>query len=359
MSYLQLKKECCDMKKEGRPLKEIYKYFCDHAQNKQGYKSFTVSLNRWCKKDYPDELTLNSGTYRGFTAHDATVQVSGDGSIVQAWIKQKTRDIDVDDFLEAIKSSVKPYKHTKKYNTESSNMLEIPLFDMHFGVSYMDYYGPFLENMLRLISSKHWKKIVIPFGQDFFHNDSIVKGETTKGTSIEKVDMVKAVNDGQIFMYTLIESSLEHADEVQVFYTPGNHDRSISWMFIKVLLERFGPNVVDDSLKNRRVITFGNNAIMVTHGNSKIASSKNLAQIFSIDFPKEFAESSVREVHAGHLHKESERDTFGIMVRRLSTGAKTDEWSDQEDYIGAHKRFMIFEWSPTNLSAIHYIDETQ
>jgi hypothetical protein len=43
------------------------------------------------------------------------------------------------------------------------------------------------------------------------------------------------------------------------------------------------------------------------------------------------------------------------MIRRLCTGAETDEWSDSENYIGAHKRFMVFDWSEDKLSGIHYV----
>jgi hypothetical protein len=94
---------------------------------------------------------------------------------------------------------------------------------------------------------------------------------------------------------------------------------------------------------------------MVTHGNSKRATAKNLAHIFAITFPKEFANADVREVHSGHLHCEGEADVFGVMMRRLSTGGKVDNWSDSEDFVGAHRRFMIFEWDLNKLNSIHYI----
>ena len=233
-------------------------------------------------------------------------------------------------------------------------MLEIPLFDMHWGIAYYDYYEPILEEILQLINSRRWEKIVIPFGQDFFHNDSIVNGQTTKGTEIEKVDMVKAVKDGKKFIYAIIDEAIANADEVQVLYTPGNHDKSISWMFVQVLLERYG-SIVDDSIENRKCITYGSNAIMVTHGNSKRATMKNLAHIFPISFPESFGKAIVREVHAGHLHEEADSDVYGVMVRRLSSGGKVDEWTDNEDYLGSHRRFMIFEWGLDKLKSIHYI----
>jgi len=196
---------------------------------------------------------------------------------------------------------------------------------------------------------------VIPFGQDFFHNDSIVNGKTTKGTPIEKVDMTRAVKEGQTFIYTVIDNAIRNANEVRVLYSAGNHDASVSWMFMQVLRERYGHDIVDDSFEYRKVITYGKNAIMITHGDSKQANAKNLAHIFPISFAEEFAHADVREVHAGHLHHESDADIYGVMVRRLSSGCKVDDWSDKEDFVGTHRRFMVFEWDLKKLASIHYI----
>lgn len=353
---IEVKKTCCRMRAEGKSYREIYRdYFTKSVDEPMKYDSFRRMIYKWMSKPIPDETTLECGTYEGFIAHDATVQVSKSGEIIQAWIKQKAGDFDPEEFLDAIREIVEPFVYVPKEPNKSSRMLEIPLFDMHWGVAFMDYYEPVLNDILDLITSKHWDKIVVPFGQDFFHNDSIVDGKTTKGTPIEKVDMRRAVKEGQKFMYALIDTAIQCANEVKVLYSAGNHDRSTAWMFMQVLLERYGPSVVDDSLEYRKVITYGKNSIMVTHGDSKQATAKNLAHIFPISFPEEFANANVREVHAGHLHHEAEADIYGVMVRRLSSGGKVDDWSNKEDFVGTHRRFMVFEWSQHKLASIHYI----
>ena len=353
---VEVKKTCCQMYAEGNTSREIYDtYFTKACRSDSSFASFRSLLARWVKKQYADNDTLRSGTYEGFIAHDATVQVSKNGEIIQAWIKQKAGDFDPEEFIEAIKDSVEPFVYTPTEFSDATRMLEIPLFDMHWGVAFMDYYEPVLNELLDIITSRKWDKIVIPFGQDFFHNDSIINGHTTKGTSIEKVDMMRAVKEGKRFMYALIDTAIQCANSVEILYSAGNHDRSISWMFIQVLLERYGSSVVDDTLEYRKVITHGKNSIMITHGDSKQATAKNLAHIFPIAFAEEFANANVREVHAGHLHHEAEADIYGVMVRRLSSGGKLDEWSNKEDFIGAHRRFMVFEWDRQKLKSIHYI----
>ena len=353
---VEVKKTCCEMKADGRTIREIYDtYFKLESGSQATYNSFRSMIHRWTKKQWADDITLKCGTYEGFIAHDATVQVSKSGEIIQAWIKQKADDFDPTDFIEAIRESVEPFVYDTKAYNNSNRMLEIPLFDMHWGVAFMDYYKPVLADLLYLVNSRTWDKIVIPFGQDFFHNDSIINGQTTKGTVIEKVDMIRAVKEAKTFMYALIDTAIHQANEVKVVYSAGNHDRSTSWMFMQVLLERYGSSVVDDTLEYRKVIAYGKNSIMITHGDSKQATAKNLAHIFPISFPEEFANANVREVHAGHLHHEAEADIYGVMVRRLCSGGKVDNWSNKEDFIGTHRRFMVFEWDQYKLASIHYI----
>lgn len=353
---IDVKQSCCRMKGEGKTIREIYDNYFKQATNSPAtYESFRSMIHKWSKKQWADTTTLSAGTYEGFIAHDATVQVSKSGEIIQAWIKQKTECFNQDDFIAAIKETVEPFEYDSTVDTYSDRMLEIPLFDMHWGVAFMDYYKPVLCDLLALLNSKTWDTIVIPFGQDFFHNDSIVNGQTTKGTSIEKVDMIRAVKEAKTFMYALIDTAIHQANDVKVIYSAGNHDRSTAWMFMQVLLERYGSSVVDDTLEYRKVISYGKNSIMITHGDSKQATAKNLAHIFPIMFPEEFAKANVREVHAGHLHHEAEADIYGVMVRRLSSGGKVDDWSNKEDFVGTHRRFMVFEWDQKKLASIHYI----
>lgn len=351
-----VKKNCVEMQKQGFTLKKIYDtYFKKQFEAPTSYDTFKRCLLRWKTKTFPDDTTLVCGTYEGFVAHDATVQVSANGEIVQAWIKQKAESVDPNEFIEALKDNVEHYVYKEKVFENPERMLEIPLFDMHWGLVFMDYYEPVLNEILGLIHSHDWEKIVIPFGQDFFHNDSIVNGQTTKGTVIEKVDMTKAVKDGRKFIYAIIDAAIEHSRDVRVIYSSGNHDRSISWMFMQTLLERYGDSVVDDTLDYRKVVTYGKNAIMITHGDSKRAKPKDLAHIFPITFPNEFGIANVREIHAGHLHSESDSDIYGVMVRRLSSGGPTSDWCDKEDFIGSHKRFMLFEWDLNKLKTIYYV----
>lgn len=352
-----LKKKCVDMKLSGEVPKDIYnKVFAPCFNNPMNFDSFRRELCRWAKNLFADDTTLIGGTYENFTAHDATVQVSANGKIVQAWVKQTTNEFDPENFLDGVRAEIEPYNPDKILKQDNpSDMLEIPLFDMHWGLMYLEDYYLVRDQIYNIISEHPWEEIVFFIGQDFFHNDSIENGITSNGTQIQKVDMERAVKESREFIYPLIDLSIQNGSKVRVIYTPGNHDRSISWMFVQILMERYGPNVVDDTFEFRKCITYGANAIMVTHGDSKRATAKNLASIFPITFPSQFADAAIREVHAGHLHHEGEADIFGIMIRRLSSGVDVDAWSNRNDFVGTNRRFTIFRWSKEKLSAIYYV----
>ena len=90
---IKVKKECCRLREEGRNSKQIYnEYYKQHVESPCSYNSFRRRLFDWSKTTFPDETTLECGTYEGFTAHGATVQVSKTGEIVQAWIRQSVND---------------------------------------------------------------------------------------------------------------------------------------------------------------------------------------------------------------------------------------------------------------------------
>ena len=121
---IKIKKKCCELSEEGKTYREIYdEYFKHEFEEPQSFESFRVSIKRWKKQTFPDDTTLVCGTYEGFTANNATVQVSKSGEIVQAWIKQKADDFDINDFLVAIKSVVKPIDHETIVKEDCNRML--------------------------------------------------------------------------------------------------------------------------------------------------------------------------------------------------------------------------------------------
>ena len=347
-----IKRKCVDLSNQGKPYKEIYN---EHIKprSEMTFRSFSRRMAEWKEKMVDDAKTLEAANlaYK-FAPHASTVQVNGKGEVIQAWIKQHTENR-IEELLEAIKANTPIVQVQPKVNEQADGMLEIPLFDMHFGIADMDFYRDALGEILEIVGSKHWDRIVIPVGQDLFHNDSITKGVTTKGTLIEKVDLKKAVYDAKTFYFNLIDTALQNANEVSVIYSPGNHDKTVGWLFVQILKERYG-DIVDDSTAERKAVWWNGCFIGITHGDKHTDNVNGLRGKFTMEFPTLFAMAKVREIHTGHLHREDSRDEYGVQVRRMSSGNKDDDWTTDEGY-KSQKRFMLFEWMPNRLKSIHYV----
>lgn len=347
-----IKRKCVDLAKQGVSYEEIYNKHIKPYSN-MTMRSFMRVIYVWKNKVATDNETLEAANlaYK-FAPHASTVQVNGKGEVIQAWIKQHTENR-IEELLEAIKANTPIAQIQPKVIKEADGMLEIPLFDMHFGIADMDYYRDTLEEILAIVASKHWDRIVIPVGQDLFHNDSLTQGKTTKGTLIEKVNLTKAIYDAETFYFNLIDTALQNANEVSVMYSPGNHDKTVGWLFVRILKTRYG-DIVDDSTAERKVIWWNGCFIGVTHGDKKNDSANGLRGNFTMEFPALFAVAKVREIHTGHLHNEISKDEYGVKVRHLSTGNKDDDWTITEGF-KSQKRFMLFEWMPNRLKSIHYV----
>ena len=347
-----VKRKCVDLSNKGKRYGEIYD---EHIKpyGTMSFRSFARRMAEWKTKVVEDEKTIEAAnlSYK-FAPHASTVQVNGKGEVIQAWIKQHTEDR-IEELLEAIRANTPILQILPKTTQNVEGMLEIPLFDMHFGIADMEYYGETLKEILAIVSSKYWDRIVIPVGQDLFHNDSLVKGVTTKGTLIDKVDLKQAIYDAKTFYFNLIDKAIESANEVSVIYSPGNHDKTVGWLFVQMLKVRYG-DIVDDSTTERKAIWWNGCFIGITHGDKATDNVNGLRGKFTMEFPTLFAMAKVREIHTGHLHREDSRDEYGVQVRRMSTGNKDDSWTFDEGY-KSQKRFMLFEWMPNRLKSIHYV----
>lgn len=248
---------------------------------------------------------------------------------------------------------------TKPEPPDELPYINIPLFDMHFGISDYDYYLPTQKRILHYLERPR-KGVLFIIGQDLLHNDDF-RGRTTSGREIQKIDMEQAIEDAWMFYTPLIETSIQNSEQVHVYYSNGNHDEFSGWAFVKMLEKRYAKenNIYFDSrLKERKVHMLGRNFIGMNHSDKK--KLKFLAENFATEFPVEWSQATTREVFAGHEHKEEEivqltEDNKGIVLRRMPTRNKTDGWHYEMGYTTAHKRFMVLEYSETEVIDIHYV----
>lgn len=341
--------------------KKIYDdYYVKTYKHPRSFTSFKRYIQRAKEKYNYDDMLLESANLKyEYKPYKATVHVDKDGNIVQSWIKQaRNTDNYYEEILTAIRDNTEARSKYIKFESSwkkapDKKMLEIPLFDMHFGLNSYKNYENTLNRILEIINSRKWEEINIIIGQDLLHNDNF-EGTTVKGTHIDKVDMKTAWNDARWFYVHIIDTAIKQAKQVKLYYSKGNHDKSFSWCFTEMLKAMY-PNIpVDNELTPRKVIYWNKCFIGFGHCEYKYGKVNDLFKQFVLEFPKEYSKSVIREIHTGHYHHEDGTDA-GLMVRRLPSATKDSEWTSDQGYTGSHKRFMIFEYEPGFLSNIHYV----
>lgn len=354
------KRKCITAKTNGVPAREIYNNFYKPHYAGMSFETFARKLRLWKSKFETDQNIIDGANLGyGFVPHGSTVQVDKNGNIVQAWVKQHKNNFDKDAVIEYISTLPRFEKIEISGVSATNEMLEIPLFDMHFGITDYEYYLETLNNIINIIKSKKYNTIFIPIGQDLFHNNDM-RGHTANGTDIEAVNIPVAFMNARDFYFNIITSAIEHSENVYCSYTIGNHDETLAWAFFQLLKQVFGEQArFDDTIKPRKVFSWENIFVGYGHADKGKNSAQDIRCQFTIEYPQQFANAKIREIHLGHLHHErtskDDIDEYGVMVRRLCTGNYTDNWHNQQGYIGAHKRFMLFGYTPNKLCAIYYV----
>ncbi len=79
--------------------------------------------------------------------------------------------------------------------------------DLHFPILSERKFETYLSDVLAIIN-KGYKTIVIEVLGDIFHSNAMKASQTIKGTQLEDVDMVEAIELAKTFFITLIDESL-------------------------------------------------------------------------------------------------------------------------------------------------------
>ncbi len=133
---------------------------------------------------------------------------------------------------------VLPY--TVKQVARDTHNLVVPLPDLHFGIttSMLDVKGH-LDRLLELIN-KGYKTIVIEQLGDLFHSSQMWSSQTLKGTLVDEVNMVQAVEDAKQFFDVLVTAALQNNTVESIFCMPLFDSHFQPPIAVIILLERRG-----------------------------------------------------------------------------------------------------------------------
>lgn len=290
---------------------------------------------------------------------------------VKAWlVNKKTTVINQvrEEFIEDIKKlSPKVEKINYKPKVDKiPSLLELNIFDLHLGKiawseetnsSYnleiaTDIFNQCIEEFIEETSNKNIERIVFPVGNDFFNSDrSYPYNSTTKGTPQEEdARWQKTFRLGRQLLVDAINKLMQIAP-VDVIMVPGNHDFERNFYLGDSLEGWFYNNqnvTVDNSANPRKYYKYGKVLIGYTHGNEEKIT--DLPLIMAHEKPTDWALSTYREFHLGHLHHKKEikfkstEEYQGVVIRYMPSLSATDSWHHKKGYIGSKRSAEALIW---------------
>ena len=295
-------------------------------------------------------------------------QISYQSKLVVKPKKQGLSFEDIDRYFET-----KEFKHiclatfAKQYDA-NGEILEICLPDLHSGLlawrkeTGQDYdvhimqekFNWCIADIIHRCEGKKLKKIYLVTLGDLLHFDN-ENQTTTKGTFQQADGRLSKIFDTTQDMVIDTVEALADIAPVEVIYLPGNHDRVTGYTLIKGASKAFrhDNNISFDTKpdpQKQRLI--GVNLIGWTHGDMQ---KQNMANWLQHTARREYGLSKFAEVHAGHFHslttKETKRDFIqeddigGVIIRYLPTISSSSYWEHHEGYTSGIHTMMCFVWN--------------
>ena len=249
------------------------------------------------------------------------------------------------DIANLFKADIKPY--TVNQVARDTHNLVVPLPDLHFGITTMLDVKGHLDRLLELIN-KGYKTIVIEQLGDLFHSSQMWSSQTLKGTLLDEVNMVQAVEDAKQFFDVLVTAALKNSTTLHIKQMAGNHSGNMEYMFMEYLKAKYPQVVVKNNIQFRDAYLLDNVGIMVAHGD---LAPKNLPMLFANEFGGAWSLSHSREIHKGHFHKEKTVDEGGVISRQLGTVKPNDNYEIMNGWTLSKKELYALEYDSDKLVA--------
>ncbi|MCO8298655.1 helix-turn-helix domain-containing protein [Tetragenococcus halophilus] len=287
-------------------------------------------------------VKLTSNVWEQNSSSDGLVQLYQSKIVVKPKQGFNAKDV-VEQLLKDVpKMELKQKIHGKRN-------LVIPLSDLHFPILTLDKAQEYLTDVVELIQ-KGYNTIVLESLGDIFHSNAMKSSQTIKGTQLEDVDMVSAIEYAKKFFGLIIEVALQYSNEVRIEFAEGNHS-AMEYMFLTYLEARYPQAKVNKHNKARIAYKLGNVGIMLTHGH--MGKKKDYPMLFATEFKDVWASSSWLECHQGHYHTMEAQNVNGVIHRQLGTIKPNDSYEEENGFTMNYKSTQAFEYSDDKLKTIY------
>lgn len=292
----------------------------------------------------PDEWEISQVTTNEWTTTTADIQKWNQQ--LKFVVKPKT-NTSIKDLATKLLQSVEPA--FVKPTIKGKRNLVIPLADLHFPILSERKFETYLSDVLAIIN-KGYKTIVIEVLGDIFHSNAMKASQTIKGTQLEDVDMVEAIELAKTFFITLIDESLRKSSEVRIEFASGNHS-DFEYLFLMYLETLYPQVTVNKHNLPRITYQLDNVGIMLTHGH--FGKKGDYPMLFATEFRDVWSKSSWLEIHQGHYHSMEAQNLKGVIHRQLGTIKPNDQYESENGYTMNYKSTQAFEYSADKLKVIY------
>jgi hypothetical protein len=282
---------------------------------------------------------------------------------VQVWAKTKTASIKLNkrppDWTKIL-AELKPGKYPSipRPSKKSGRMLEVAMFDAHFGkYAWAEETGDDYDikiaikrhkvatlDLLGKIGEDQFDLVLLPIGQDALHIDGY-QGSTTAGTPQDFDTRYELIVREAVQFYIWQIEALLPFGPVHAINCPGNHGHN-SEVMLGMILEAWFRNTpgvsFDNSARIRKYFQFGKVGLGFTHGDG--IKPHMMVQMFTAEAPKVWGDTEFREVHHGHLHTEVVKAFPGCTTRQFPTLCGTDYWHSKHGFSGNKKEAQALIW---------------
>ena len=319
----------------------------------------------------------------GFAAGKRTVAYDAQGNVIAEWRRlypdaQALQQV-ADELIKLVDGKAKrlpAHKPTVPAFMSEGRLLEVPLFDQHFGkYCWADETGEDFDSSKAealvtgaveraALAAGAVEAAVLLVGGDYFHADSR-HNTTERGGHVLDVDtrQAKVWEAATRALHRAVEILAQRADQVIVCVIPGNHDWESSFHLQRLLAAYYRNEqriTVQTSPRSRQYMLWGRVLLGWAHGH--LVPMQDLASLMAAEVPEWWAASKERVWHMGHIHKRKglrylSGDTFhGVQVEHLETLAATDAWHHEMGYVANPRRLECFVWhKQRGLVARHYV----
>ncbi|MDM8263948.1 hypothetical protein [Limosilactobacillus vaginalis] len=302
----------------------------------------------------PAEFKLNSFKYSEYGKDKATGKQLVSASVKISPIVQ---DAKPEKILDIINNQVQPVQPVNVRTITSTNdnieNLIVPLYDLRFGITDIDVAYMYLLNLQEMIKNKHYNHVLIIFGGDVF----MTSAKTVKGTQLDHVDNVKALEDATEFFDDLIRDIHYHADHVDVENIGGSHDfdKSYVWMYgIAAKWKNYATFHLTTNTRNYFML----DNVMVAILYRDIATNK-IANLMSVEAPEMWAKATSRIALSGHHHKNLVKKVVenddGVTLYHCSTIRPEDRYEKNQGYTMADHKMEVFTTNKYRIMSVRYL----